>query len=220
MNELKKFKIKGVKNFIEINEDGTIVKYKDKVLSQHLIKTSKNSQGYKVVSIAGVSRYVHRLVAEAFIFNPKPITHKYVLHTNNDLHNNHYTNLMWGTSKDLYAKNNRTKIQGGEKYRGSSTIPYEEALKIAKRLDNGEYAKDICKEYGVSEMSITRIRKRYCKTKTASPRYNKEIKFTVYKLAKKYPAAHIAKVTGLPYHTVYRWLKNMDKDAEKPAFYY
>ena len=219
MGEFKQVKLKGVKELVEVNEDGTIIKYLDKTINQHLIKTSKNSKGYKAVSIKGKSFYVHRIVAEAFILNTRPIACKYVLHINNDLLNNHYTNLKWGTSKDLYTKNSRLK-EGGETYRGSSTISYDEAVKIAKRLDNGEFAKDICVEYGVSEMSIARIRKRYCKDKSASPRYDREIKAAVYKLSFKYSAPEIAKITGLTYHTVYRWLKKNKKTNEKPTFYY
>lgn len=220
MGKIKEVKLKGVKNLVAVNEDGTDIQYNNKTVNQHIIKTSKNSKGYKAVSIAGKSFYVHRIVAEAFVFNKRPIACKYVLHMDNDISNNHYTNLKWGTSKELYAKNSKLREAGGEKYRGSSTISYEDALKIAKRLDAGEYAKSICKEYGVSEMSIARIRKRYCKEKSASPRYGSDIKSTVFKLSQKYSAPQIAKITGLTYHTVYRWLKKKDETGEKPAFYY
>ena len=220
MGNLKHVKLKGVRDIVMVNEDGSEVKFQGRELNQHLIKTSKNSAGYKAVSIQGKSFYVHRLVAEAFIVNKKPITHKYVLHINNDLTNNHYSNLKWGTSKDLYAKNKKIGVVGGEKYRGSSPISYEDALNIAKRLDKGELAKDICVEYNVSEMSIARIRKRYCQEKNASPRYNREVKTTVFKLAQKYSAPEIAKITGLTYHTVYRWLKKIEQTNEKPVFYY
>ncbi|MDA3893579.1 MAG: helix-turn-helix domain-containing protein [Salinivirgaceae bacterium] len=220
MEEIKQVKLKGVKDLVEVSEDGSVIKYLNKVVNQHLIRTSKNSKGYKAVSIQGKSFYVHRIVAEAFVFNKRPIASKYVLHMNNDISNNHYSNLSWGTSKELYAKNSKLREADGEKYRGSSSISYDEAVKIAKRLDNGEFAKDICSEYGVSEMSIARIRKRYCKEKSASPRYNREIKTTVFKLAKKYTAPEIAKMTGLTYHTVYRWLKKNQQTTEKPVFYY
>ncbi len=220
MGKFKQVKLKGVNDIIEVNEDGTILKYQGKEVNQHVIKTSKHNAGYKAVSINGKSFYVHRIVAEAYVHNDRPIANKYVLHLNNDVSNNHYTNLKWGTGKDLYAKNRQVIDDGGIKYRGSSTISYEEALKIAKRLDNGEFAKDICVEYGVSEMSIARIRKRYCKQKNASPRYNHEVKTMVYKLSKKYTAPEIANITGLTYHTVYRWLKKTEDSDEKPVFYY
>lgn len=220
MNKFKKIKLKGLTDFVEVNEDGSTILFHGKEVSQHIIKTSKNSIGYRAVSIQSKSFYVHRIIAVAYIFNKKPITHKYVLHINSDLSNNHYTNLMWGSSKDLQAKTMKKGTPDAIKFRGSSTISYNDAVKIAKRLDSGEFAKDICVEYGVSEMSIARIRKRYCKAKSISQRYDREIKATVFKLAEKYPAAEIAKMTGLSYHTVYRWLKKRGESKEKSTFYY
>jgi hypothetical protein len=220
MSEFKKVKLKGISDYVEVNEDGSIIKFKEKIVKQHRIKGSKNSYGYNAVSIQGKSFYVHRIVAEAYIPNKKPITNKYVLHISEDLSNNHYTNLKWGTSKELYEKTSMLRKDKGGEYRGSSTISYEEALKIAKRLDNGEYAKDICLEYNVSEMSIARIRKRYCKEKTVSPRYDKDIKDIVLKLSLKHSVPEISKITGLTYHTVYRWIKNSNTSAKKEVAVY
>ena len=220
MAEFKQVKLKGVPVPVEVNDDGTVVRCQDKIIKQHLVKTSKSGKGFLACSIMGKSFYVHRIVAEAFIVNKRPIACKFVMHLDNDLTNNRVTNLAWGNSKELYAKNRKILDAGEGKYRGSSTIPHDEAIKIAERLDKGEFAKDICLEYGVSEMSIARIRKRYCKEKNASPRYTSEIKATVYKLAAKYTGPEIAKITGLTYHTVYRWLKQKDKSDKKPNFYY
>lgn len=220
METIKQIKLKGVSDTVEVNEDGTSIKFQGKEVNQHEIRNTKHDSGYKAVSIEGKSFYVHRIVAEAFIYNKHPISNKYVLHLNNDITNNHFSNLAWGNGKDLYHKNRMVIDEGGIKYRGSSTINYDEAIKIAERLDKGEFAKDICVEYGVSEMSIARIRKRYCKNKTASPRYDREIKATVYKLSLKYSAPEIAKITGLTYHTIYRWLKKNKQSDDKPTFYY
>lgn len=220
MAEFREVKLKGVSFPVEVNDEGTVVRCQGKIITQHLVKTSKTSRGFKACSILGKSFYVHRIVAEAFIINKRPIACKFVLHMDNNLSNNHVSNLAWGNSKDLYVKNRKFMDDGADKYRGSSSISFEEATKIAKRLDAGEFAKDICLEYGVSEMSIARIRKRYCKEKNASPRYNREIKSTVYKLSLKYTGPEIAKMTGLTYHTVYRWLKQKEKAPEKPIFYY
>lgn len=220
MGKLKQVKLKGLSDVVEVNEDGTDIRFKGRKVNTHLVKTTKNGEGYYACSIENRNFYVHRIVAEAFIPNTRPIVNKYVLHKTTDITNNHHTNLVWGNGRDLHAKNTKNGVIGGEKYRGRSPIPYEEAIKIAKRLDNGEFAKDICKEYNVSEMSIARIRKKYCQQKVASVRYDKDIKATVYKLAGKYDAPQIAKMTGLQYHTVYRWLKQKEEGGSKPAFYY
>lgn len=214
MEEFKEVKIKGIPQPLQVNESGTKLLYDGKQVRIHFIKPKRHRNGYYVAHVKDKLLYMHRIVAEAFLVNKKPVAYKWVLHKNGNTLDNHYTNLMWGNSQVLNQNNKRLVEEGAikpivtEQYRGSSTISYEEAVKIAERLDNGEFAKDICKEYNVSEMSIARIRKRYCKNKVASPRYEKDIRETVVKLAEKHSAPHIAKITGIKYHTVYRWLKD------------
>lgn len=217
MNDLKEVKLKGFPKTFKVSENGSQIIYDEKPLRIHFIKPKRHRNGYYVVHLKNKLLYVHRIVAEAFVVNSKPVAYKWVLHKNGNTLDNHFTNLMWGNSK-ISTENHKRLVKEGvfrqiytEEYRGNSSISHEEALKIAKRLDDGEFAKDICKEYNVSEMSIARIRKRYCKNKVASPRYNDEIKKTVIKLAEKHTAPHIAKITGIRYHTVYRWLKNTEK---------
>ena len=63
---------------------------------------SDNGKGYKFVWLyknnKGHRRYVHRLVAEAFI--PNPESKKTVNHKDGDKSNNHVTNLEWATYKE------------------------------------------------------------------------------------------------------------------------
>lgn len=213
METTKTIRLKGIKGDVIVNADGTEITYKGKKVRSHLVKSPNHSRGYTACSIAGRTFYVHKVVAEAWVPNSRPIKYKMVIHKDGDSLNNHHENLMWGDQSILF--NNRVKLKTpgvgvtyfDETYRGSSTISYDEALKVAKRLDNGEFAKNIAKEYNVSEMSIARIRKRYCENKAASPRYDKNVKKTVLKLAKKYTASEAAKISGINYHTVYRWLK-------------
>ena len=58
-----------------VSSDGEI-KYKNKILHQ------RNSLGYRTVIINHVSYRVHRLVAEAFVKNPKPKQYNMVNHKN------------------------------------------------------------------------------------------------------------------------------------------
>lgn len=214
--KLKKVHLPDVPGIVKVNEDGTEIIYGGRKVSIHLIKSGNHSRGFYACSIKGKSFYVHRIVAEAYVQNKRPVVYRWVLHKNGDTLDNHYKNLVWGNASQLYKIRTNLNIPGvgvtnfDEKYRGSSSISYEEALSIAERLDRGEYAKDISKEYGVSEMSITRIRKRYCKNKIASPRYDKTVKETVIKLAKKHSLNKVAQITGINYHTAYRWVKNAE----------
>ena len=220
---LKEVQLKGVKGRVTVSSNGNEIYHNDKLINQYMIKSASHSKGYYCCSIENKQFYTHRVVAEAFIQNPKPISYKLVIHKDGNTLNNHSENLTWGNSKILYNHRVQAGIPGAgvshndEKYRGSSSISYDEAMKIAKRLDNGETARSICKEYGVSEMSIIRIRKRYCKNKVASPRYSKDVKSTVLHLLKKYSLKEVAKITGLRYETVRRWEKAEITKKEKES---
>jgi len=53
------------------------------------------------------SQFIHRLVAKAFIPNPK--NHPCVIHTDGNKLNNTMENLMWGTYVDLAKEGDRRK---------------------------------------------------------------------------------------------------------------
>lgn len=74
-------------------------------------------------------------------YNPKIINYKNVLFKDDNSLNTHKDNLYYGDHKMIASK--RHKYDTETSYRGNSLIPYEEALKIAKRLDDGESAKNI-----------------------------------------------------------------------------
>ena len=210
---MKTIRLKGLPEPVEVNKDGTVIKYEGKKCPVYLLHAANKKKSYYSSRILGRLYYVHRVVAEAYVHNPRPLVNKMVIHKNADLLDNHYKNLVWTNPKGLYKireelGNPIVNVSHKNRHRRvNSPISHKQAKKIAKRLDNGEFAKDICKEYGVSEMSMSRIRKRYCKNNQASPRYAKSIKETVLKLAKKHTSGDVARITGIKYHTVYRWMK-------------
>jgi hypothetical protein len=213
--------LKGVRGTVKVSEDGKEIFYNDKLVRQSLLKSKAHTKGYLSCSIEGKQFYAHHIVAEAFVPNKHPITNKLVLHVDCDTINNYYKNLVWGNPKLLFKHRVEQNVAGAgpinstPTYRGGSSISYDEALKIAKRLDAGETARAICKEYNVSEMSIIRIRKRYCQKKVASPRYSQDIKNVVYQLNEKHSYKKIATITGIRYETVLKWCKSRNKVAEK-----
>lgn len=211
---MKNLQLPGLDGELLINEDGTEIIWQEngqqKVLKQYLIKAPNHAHGFHQIYVKHKKAYVHHLVAQAYVHNPKPISYKMVLHLDSNSLNNHYSNLQWGDRKMLQE----IRIKAGftaktKEFRGRSKISYEEAVKIAKRLDNGEHASDICKEYGVSNMSIIRIRKRYSERKSISPRYEKEIKEVVLKFSETKSIKEISDITGLKYRTVYNWIKKV-----------
>jgi hypothetical protein len=210
---MRTVRLKGIPGTVEVNKDGTSIRHEGVDCPVYLLTPSGKKQGYYSCRIAGKLRYVHRIVAEAFVHNPRPLVNKMVIHINGDRLDNHYKNLLWTNPQNFYKVREELGnpvINYSHKNRHrrvNSPISHKQAKKIAKRLDNGEFAKDICKEYGVSEMSISRIRKRYCENTQASPRYDRTIKETVLKLAQKHSTGEVARITGMKYHTVYRWVK-------------
>lgn len=208
--EYRKIKFNGIKDEIDVSKDGKDIKYQEKSLHQSLIKSNKQKHGFYQVCISGKPIYVHHLVALAYVHNPKPISYKMILHKNCISTDNSADNLEWGDGKALYLNQEKNGVLNNKniEFRGRSAISYENAVKIARRLDEGEMAKVIAQEFNVSEMSIARIRRKYSENKVKSIRYPKEIKTNVLRLCESYDAVTVATITNVPYHTIYRWLKS------------
>lgn len=88
--------------------NGLEVRYRGKLLSPFM-----KANGYLQVTISwhckNHHKYVHRLVAEAFVVNPDPINKIEVNHLDEDKTNNRYDNLVWCTDKE--NKNHGTTIE-------------------------------------------------------------------------------------------------------------
>lgn len=149
--------VKGYEKLYEVSDTGE-VRSVDRVLSvtnqkerlfkgRVLLQTMNKQVQYKQVSLwkenKGISYYVHRLVAEAFIPNPEGKPE--VNHIDGNRQNNHISNLEWVTSGEnsLHASktglrvytNRLTKnefldclydVINGESYQSlSSRVPYK-----------------------------------------------------------------------------------------------
>ena len=70
---------------------------KGRVKKDHYVAITDNGNGYKIVCLSKdkkkQNKYVHRLVAEAFIDNPQD--YKEINHIDNDTSNNRVDNLEW-----------------------------------------------------------------------------------------------------------------------------
>lgn len=120
-----------VDRVISVDDNGR--KY-DKPLSGKQMKQSMHDKGYKIVSLTRDGktkmRFVHRLVAEAFIPNPDNlpmVNHKDEDKTNNFLENlewctNEY-NLTYGTARQRQAR----KVKG-------KPLPEEHKAKISRSM--------------------------------------------------------------------------------------
>lgn len=94
-----------VKSLLEWHGNKHISQYRP---MEKIVKPTDNGHGYLIVGLKNhnkrTSRYVHRLVAEAFVENPK--NENVVNHLDYDITNNRADNLEWCSTQEnvLYSK--------------------------------------------------------------------------------------------------------------------
>ena len=90
-------RVKSVERIATNNKHGGVRIIKEKILTPN-----DNGNGYKIVCLRKPKQrknfYMHRLVATAFIPNPKNL--RYVNHKDYNKSNNNVTNLEWCTQKE------------------------------------------------------------------------------------------------------------------------
>ncbi len=165
--EYKKVNYPGVAHPISVNNDGSEIIYQGKPVKQFLMNSPKRrNEGYYAVCIENVQIYRSKLVAMGWV--PNPDNYPLALHNDCITTHDYYRNLSWGTRAMMVQNMQVQGLIGGSnpKFRGSSKISAADAKQIATRLQNGETGRAIAKEFSVSEMAITRIRKRYSQQNT------------------------------------------------------
>lgn len=129
------------------------------VLSNGKAMSPSMKNGYPRVVLRkdgrGISKYIHRLVAEAFIDNP--FGKREVNHIDGDKRNNHASNLEWVTAKE----NVRHSIEFlgnniGEKH-GHAKLTEEDVLTIRR---SRESQRILGAKFGVSHSLVGLIRNR------------------------------------------------------------
>jgi hypothetical protein len=133
-----------------------------------ICKQSKSNLGYMTVGFTvngiKVNKYIHRLVAEAFITNMN--NYPQVNHIDCDKTNNRMYNLEWCTNSQNHihaSKNGLNKLHlhrvaySGEE-NGRALLTKEQVLEIKQKYIPYKYsAKKLAKEYNVSKSCITHI---------------------------------------------------------------
>lgn len=153
--------VKGYEGLYAISDLGRVKSF----VSHKILSPRDNGQGYGKVGLCKdmvtKNRYVHRLVAEAFIPNPHNKTE--VNHKDGDPSNNHVSNLEWVTSSEntkhavykgaLCAWGNKAKpieaisIENGTTLRFATISEAERALGSRHIVDVLKGRRKLCKGY-------------------------------------------------------------------------
>lgn len=127
------------------------VKHNGRILSGSL-----HQDGYIFVTIHGIQRPLHRLIATVFC-KTYPGCNE-VNHIDGNKQNNFYTNLEWVTrsQNQKHAVDNGLQPKGLSTYKGKFT--YEQREQIKQEWDSGKYSRrELAKKYGVSHTCINDI---------------------------------------------------------------
>lgn len=118
------------------------------------VNLHRKVEGKKVIE----RKYIHRLVAEAFI--PNPLNRTEINHIDGDKTNNHITNIEWITHSEnmkhsyKLGLHSRCDIMGINHPRVK--LSEEDVRDIRRRIDSGT---KIGKEYGITRQQVNNIRR-------------------------------------------------------------
>lgn len=125
-----------------------------KATSHKLLRAVTLSSGYMTVnlSVNGISanRYIHRLVAKAFVSNPLNLPE--VNHKDGDKSNNSFTNLEWSTAKDNIA---HADIKGLRGY-PAAKLDFAKVTEARRQHKDGVSIKSLAEQFAVSYSAMNK----------------------------------------------------------------
>ncbi|MCB9056741.1 MAG: HNH endonuclease [Chitinophagales bacterium] len=145
--------VKGFEGYYEINSEGEVrsldrkvklTKGKERFYSQRTIAQRIDSQGYATVRLSKDgsthTKYVHKLVAEAFLVNSA--SKKYVNHKNGNKQDNSLSNLEWVTHSENIKHAHASGLINTRKQKviNSSTGKVYQSIKGAAKDSNIPYS--------------------------------------------------------------------------------
>lgn len=134
-----------------VSDNGAVKGARGRVLKQHPV------MGYLAVSIAGKTRKVHHLVAEAFI-GPRP-EGKVVSHLDGDVTNNGVENLSYVTP----SENEQHKVTHGTSAHGErngrAKLSDAEVAWIRLYIDAGVKQTSVAEWFGITQGHVSAIKR-------------------------------------------------------------
>lgn len=155
---MKKDNIPGYPNFY-VSKRGRVWKRVRDGTWKELRYIKNPTRGYLYVSLKGEQFRLNRLVA--IIYIPNPNNYPIVMHLDNDIYNNHYKNLKWGTYKENTQQMMR---EGRNRGQFKPTITKQQvSLILLEKYATGKYSQiQLAKLVGLkSQGRVSRIIKKY-----------------------------------------------------------
>lgn len=149
--------IPGFENLYQVSNLGRVKslprKTNERIINGKILTPINNGYGYMKITINGKKKYVHQLVAQAFILNPN--NYKCVNHKDENKLNNNVDNLEWCSVK--YNCNYGIR---NEKI-GKKVIQYDKQMNEIRKYKTITEASKICNIL-ISSISSSCRKKRKC----------------------------------------------------------
>ncbi len=152
--------------FYMVSSHGRVKKLESPQDTVGYIKNPVLFKGYPRIEIRLKSgtrsaRYLHKLIAEAFIEKPDD-SYVSVVHVDYDKANNHISNLKWVTKAERYAHQHKNPIYEDKSVRITNSKLNEGRVRMIKKklMDPNRKTrlKIIAKQFGVTTMQLQRIK--------------------------------------------------------------
>jgi len=146
--------IRGLEGRYSVDESGNVFSH----INGRKLKPRISSRGYYNVNLAGKSRQVHRLVAEAFL--PNYLEKPQVNHIDGNKANNDISNLEMATAQENVIHSFKTGLNVGLKgeNHGKAKLSNEDVITIKRLLLSGEMVTSIARKFEVSQPTISHIK--------------------------------------------------------------
>lgn len=130
--------------------------FKNITTGQILKQSVYNGHVVTFLKVGEIRRRVRisRMVAELFVLNDDPIKNNIVIHKDGNTLNNHYTNLKWGTIKEVID----TGFKDGKRAKRKHSVPVEIIRDIRKSFSETEITtKELAIKYNMKRKFIYNI---------------------------------------------------------------